>query len=286
METAVRNDLMFDTLIGVNYPDIWGLGKQLQHKKLVNLARTHNIAKVNYKVDSDVSDTSADNNSNAGTEEAEKPDVHCGDIEEGKDMGDAEEEKDRGDAEEKDRGDAEEEKDRGDAEDEKDRGDAEEEKDRGDAEEEKDRGDAEEEKDRGDAEEEKDRGDAEEGKDTGDAEEGKDTGDAEEEKDRGDAEEEKDRGDAEEGKDTGDAEEEKDRGDVEEDDREYDIGPPVKKLRRSQKRLEAANFLKQQESRSSADNQEAFRKGQSQDLSSQEAWAKAEQEDDKFFIED
>ena len=49
MEIAVQDDLMFNALIGADYPDIWELGKQLVHKELVNLAQTCNARKVDYK---------------------------------------------------------------------------------------------------------------------------------------------------------------------------------------------------------------------------------------------
>ena len=82
MEIAVQDDLMFDALIGADYPDIWELGKQLVHKELVNLAQTPNARKVDYKeVNSDVSDTSEDDMKEARNREDQEPEVCCGDNE-------------------------------------------------------------------------------------------------------------------------------------------------------------------------------------------------------------
>ena len=70
LEIAVQNNLMFDALIGADYPDIWELGKQLVHKELIALAQTRNTRKVNYKeVNSDVSYMLEDDIKEARTQE-------------------------------------------------------------------------------------------------------------------------------------------------------------------------------------------------------------------------
>ena len=82
MEIAVQDNLMFDALIGADYPDIWELGKQLVYKELINLAQTRNARKINYKeINSDVSDTLEDDMKEAGTQEDQEPDVYWSDNE-------------------------------------------------------------------------------------------------------------------------------------------------------------------------------------------------------------